>query len=83
MVGCHIFNKIDQHVQEIFGCKKVFGGCCSELVIYHILPINQVLTSRASSMILYISSNHNPILEGIHYVHKHTHIVIEQIYIDT
>ena len=27
MVGCHIFNKIDQHLQEIFGCKKVFGGC--------------------------------------------------------
>ena len=25
MVGCHIFNKIDQHLQEIFGCKKVFG----------------------------------------------------------
>ena len=26
MVGCHIFNKIDQCLQEIFGCKKVFGG---------------------------------------------------------
>ena len=26
MVGCCIFNKIDQHLQEIFGCKKVFGG---------------------------------------------------------
>ena len=27
MVGCHIFNKIDQYLQEIFGCKKIFGGC--------------------------------------------------------
>ena len=27
MVGCHIFNKIDQCLQKIFGCKKVFGGC--------------------------------------------------------
>ena len=27
MFGCHIFNKIDQHLQEIFGCKKVIGGC--------------------------------------------------------
>ena len=26
VVHCHIFNKIDQHLQEIFGCKKVFGG---------------------------------------------------------
>ena len=26
MVGCCIFNKIDQCLQEIFGCKKVFGG---------------------------------------------------------
>ena len=26
MVGCHILNKIDQCLQEIFGCKKVFGG---------------------------------------------------------
>ena len=27
MVGCHIFNKIDQYLQEIFGCKKVCSGC--------------------------------------------------------
>ena len=27
MVGCHIFSKIDLCLQEIFGCKKVFGGC--------------------------------------------------------
>ena len=26
MVGSHIFNKIDQCLQEIFGCKKVFVG---------------------------------------------------------
>ena len=27
MVGCCIFNKIDQCLlHEIFGCKKVFGG---------------------------------------------------------
>ena len=26
MVGCRILNKIDQCLQEIFGCKKVFGG---------------------------------------------------------
>ena len=27
MTGCCIFNKIDQHLQEIFGCEKVFSGC--------------------------------------------------------
>ena len=27
MVGCHIFNDRDHCLQEIFGCKKVVGGC--------------------------------------------------------
>ena len=27
VVGCHIFNKIDQCIQEIFGSEKVVGGC--------------------------------------------------------
>ena len=26
MVGCCIFNKIDQYLQGTFSCKKVFGG---------------------------------------------------------
>ena len=58
-------------------------GGCSELVMYDILPINWVVTNSASSIILYISSNHSPILEGAQYYYKHMHIVIRQIYIDT
>ena len=44
---------------------------CSELIIYHIAPINQVITNSPSSMIMYISSTHSPIIEGAHYVYKH------------
>ena len=41
MVGCCIFNKIDQHLQEIFGCKKVFGGHCVVAIgdFYQMKPV--------------------------------------------
>ena len=39
MVGCHIFNKIDQHLQKIFGCKKVFGG-------HHVVAIGDFLQMK-------------------------------------
>ena len=41
VVGCRIFNKIDQCLQEIFGCKKVFGGHHVVAIgdFYHMKPI--------------------------------------------
>ena len=51
--------------------------------MYHILHINWVVSNSASSATLYILTNHSPVLEGTHYVYKHVHIVIQQIYIDT
>ena len=58
-------------------------GMYSELVIHCISLSNWVITNSTSSIILYTSSNHSPILEGTHYVYKHMHIVIGQIYLDT
>ena len=40
MVGYHIFNKIDQCLQEIFGCKKVFGG-------HHVVVIGDFYQMKA------------------------------------
>ena len=51
--------------------------------MYCISHINWVVSNSASSAILYILTNHSPVLEGTHYVYKHVHIVIQQIYIDT
>ena len=41
MVGCHIFNKIDQCLLEIFGHKKEFGGCHVVAIgdFYQIKPV--------------------------------------------
>ena len=55
---------------------------CSELVSYHIAPMNQVITNTTSSAILYILTNHSPVLEGSHYVHKHMHTVTKCHYVD-
>ena len=48
--------------------------------MYHILHINLVVSNSTSSAILYILTNHSPVLEGAYYVYKHVHIVIQQIY---
>ena len=55
------------------------GGGCSELVISH---INWVVSNSASSAILYILTNHSPVLGGTHYVYKHMHTVTKGHYID-
>ena len=53
------------------------------MVMYCISHINWVVSNSAYSAILYILTNHSPLLEGAHYVYKHVHIVIQQIYTDT
>ena len=45
MVGCHICNKIDQHLQDMFGCKKVFG-CCHVVAVgdlYQMKPVKRYI----------------------------------------
>ena len=49
------------------------------LVIYQASCNNQVITTSASSIVLYISASHSPLIEGTHSVYKHVHIVITQI----
>ena len=48
--------------------------------MYRIWQINWVVSNSTSPAILYILTTHSPILEGAHYVYKHMHIVIQQIY---
>ena len=43
--------------------------------MYGISHINWVVSNSASSAILYILTNHSPVLEGTHYVYKHMHTV--------
>ena len=66
-------------ILEFHLCLLKEGGC-SELVIYCILHINQVISNSASSAILHILTNHSPVLEGTHYVYKYMHTVLTQIY---
>ena len=40
---------------------------------------NQVITTSASSIALYISATHSPILGGPHSVYKHAHIVVHDV----
>ena len=50
--------------------------------MYHISHINQVVSNSTSSAILYILTNHSPVLEGAHYVYKHAHTVSKSHYTD-
>ena len=68
-------------ISEFHFCLSEEGGC-SELVIYHVLPINWVITNSTSSMIMYISSNYSLIIEGAQYVYKHVHTVTKCHYTD-
>ena len=47
------------------------------LIMYRALCNNWVITASTSSIALYISANHSPLLGGIYSVYKHMHIVIK------
>ena len=50
--------------------------------MYHIPHINWVVSNSASSAILYISTNHSPVLEGAHYVYKNVYTVSKYHYVE-
>ena len=50
-------------------------GGCSELVVYHVLYIKQVVTNSTSSIILYIPTNHCLMADGAHlYIYIYIYI---------
>ena len=59
VVGCHIFNKIDQCLQEIFGCKKVFGGHHVVAIgdFYQMKPIKNTFKFKKSRQQLFCTCN--------------------------
>ena len=49
------------------------------LIMYQASCNNQVIMTSTSSIALYISANHSPLLDSTHSVYKHAHIVIHEI----